>query len=74
MNLSSVLYKKCMAWVALSAPVVLSAQGDAYDHSGKMWVVVVCSSVLIIGFGLFLFYLERRLRALEKDEENESSL
>jgi len=38
-------------------------------QNGKMYTVVACVAVILIGIVFFLFYLDRRLKKLE-DAEN----
>ena len=51
-----------------SLALPLSAQSpDHYDASGKLYTVVACVAVIIVGIVLFLFYLERRIAKVEKE-------
>ena len=48
----------------------LFGSSDHFSNYGKINTVIACVSVLIIGIGIFLFYLERRLSKIEKEEKN----
>jgi len=47
---------------------------DHYSHSGKLMAVILCVSVILIGIGLFLFSLERRISKMEKSIEDENAI
>lgn len=49
----------------------LWSQGDYYDNSGKIYTVVAVVFILIIGIGVFLTYMDKRLKKLEKKIMNE---
>ncbi len=49
--------------LALASP--LSAAGDHYDRSGKMGSVVLVVALVIIGFVVILFVLERKIKKME---------
>ncbi|MFT6809518.1 MAG: putative iron-regulated membrane protein [Saprospiraceae bacterium] len=44
----------------------LHAQGDQIDNGGKIFTVVVCVAVILLGIVAFLFYLERRISRIEE--------
>lgn len=46
-----------------------SAQGDHIDSSGKLYAVVACVAIIIVGIVLFLFYLERRITRVESQNQ-----
>lgn len=49
------------------------SQSDHYDNIGKIYAVVAVVGVTLIGIVTFLFYLERKIKILEKminDEHN----
>lgn len=46
----------------------LFANGDHYEDTGKLYTVIACVVVIVIGIVLFLFYLERRISKIEKEE------
>ena len=48
----------------------LMASSDHFSNYGKINTVIACVAVLIIGIGIFLFYLERRLSKIENKEDN----
>lgn len=39
---------------------------DSVYASGKIYVVVACAAIILIGLILFLFSIDRRLKKLEK--------
>ena len=47
----------------------LQAQGDQIDNGGKIWTVVACVAVILLGIVAFLFYLERRISKIEEINE-----
>ena len=49
--------------------VALQAQGDQIANKGKIYAVVTCVAVILIGIVAFLFYLERRIRSMEEIHE-----
>lgn len=42
---------------------------DALRASGKIYVVVAVIAVIFLGIATYLFYMERRLRKLEKEQK-----
>ena len=48
---------------------ILAQGNDHYDQSSKIYTVVACVAVILIGIAVFLFFLERRVTKLEKDHE-----
>lgn len=62
MNLNIITNLIIMA-LALASP--LSAAGDHYDRSGKMGSVVLVVALVIIGFVVILFVLERKIKKME---------
>ena len=53
-----------------------SSTTDHFDNRGKIYTVIICAAIIIIGIALYLFYIERRLKKLEdryRDEEAVSS-
>lgn len=40
--------------------------------SGKIYVVVVCAAVILLGLIVFLFTLDRRLKKLEKNSDRKN--
>jgi K+-transporting ATPase A subunit len=40
--------------------------------SGKIYVVVVCAAVILLGLIVFLFTLDRRLKKLEKNSDQKN--
>lgn len=56
-------------------PSLLSAQGgDYYSNVGKIYVVVAVASIVVVGLGIFLFYLQNRISKIEKqiNDDNRS--
>jgi len=47
----------------------ISAQGDQIQQGGKLYAVVACVVIILIGIGAFLFYLERRISKIEQHDE-----
>ncbi len=43
-----------------------SAVTDSLYASGKIYVVVVCAAIILLGLILFLFAVDRRLKKIEK--------
>jgi len=43
-----------------------SAVTDSLYASGKIYVVVVCAAVILLGLILFMFSIDRRLKKVEK--------
>ncbi len=50
----------------LSIVMSLSAQGDYYDNSGKIYTVVAVVCITLFAIVGLLVYLERRIKILEK--------
>lgn len=49
----------------------LLAASDHYDNIGKIYAVVAVVCITLLGIAAFLFYLERRIKSLEKQLEDE---
>jgi uncharacterized membrane protein len=43
-----------------------STTTDSLYASGKIYVVVICVSVILIGLLIFLFFIDKRLKKIEK--------
>lgn len=43
-----------------------SSLNESVYASGKIYVVVACAAIILIGLILFLFSIDRRLKKLEK--------
>ena len=52
----------------------LHAAGDQYDNMGKISAVIICSSLVILGIAAYMFYIERRLKKLERGNEDRENL
>lgn len=50
----------------LVSATLLSAQSDHFDNTGKLYAVVAVVSITLVGIVLFLIYLERKIKILEK--------
>ncbi len=46
-------------------------QSDHYDNAGKIYTVVAVVCITLIGIGVILFYLEKRIKSLEEQIKNE---
>ncbi len=46
-------------------------QSDHYDNAGKIYTVVAVVCITLIGIAAVLFYLERRIKSLEEQINNE---
>ena len=49
--------------------ILLQNYADHFDNVGKMNAVVSVAAVILVGIFLFLFYLERRIKKLEEDQQ-----
>lgn len=56
---------------ALTAPLMITAQevelADRLMENGKIYVVVVVIGIIVMGLYSFLFYLDNKLKKLEKE-------
>lgn len=56
--------------LVLSAPIFAQNPTSSLDESiyasGKIYVVVICAAIILLGLILYLFTLDRRLKKLEK--------
>lgn len=60
--------------VSLFSILEMSAQtSDHYNSSGKLMAVILCVAVILIGIGLFLFSMERRISKMEQSLEDEAN-
>jgi len=62
-------YATILVILLMSLNHAQAAVTDHYEHSGKLATIVACVDVILIGIGLFLFYLERRVKKLEDQSE-----
>ena len=46
-------------------------QSDHYDNAGKIYTVVAVVCITILGIAAMLFYLERRIKSIEEQTNNE---
>ena len=46
-------------------------QSDHYDNAGKIYTVVAVVCITILGIASMLFYLERRIKSIEEQTNNE---
>jgi len=51
-----------------------ASAADHYESASKIYAVIICSSLVIIAMALYLFYVDRRVKKLEEDYQNESNL
>ncbi|KQC02269.1 CcmD family protein [Pedobacter sp. Hv1] len=45
---------------------------DALRSNGKIYIVVICVAIILIGLLIYLFTLDRRLKMLEKKNSNKN--
>jgi hypothetical protein len=50
----------------------MPAAADSLYASDKIYVVVVCAAVILLGLILFLFTIDRRLKKLEKYSDHKN--
>ena len=48
-------------------------QSDHYDNAGKIYTVVAVVCITIIGIAAMLFYLERRIKSIEEQIEEQTN-
>ncbi len=60
----------------MSFPMFAQNPTSAFDESiyasGKIYVVVICAAIILLGLILYLFTLDRRLKRLEKYSDPKS--
>ncbi len=47
---------------------------DHYDNRGKIYTVIICAVIVILAMVFYLFYIERRLKKLERRYQDEEAL
>ncbi len=70
------IMKKFILSVLITIVSVLNSSAQTVDHynsSGKLMAVILCVAVILIGIGLFLFSMERRISSMEQSLEDEAS-
>jgi len=55
-----------LSTIHLFAQNQTSAITDSLYASGKIYVVVICVSIILLGLLSFLFFIDKRLKKLEK--------
>jgi len=68
--LVSVMRKATLSFLLLLSANLLLAQGsgtDFFRNIGKIYVVVAIIVVTFIGIAMFLFYMEKKVRRLERE-------
>ncbi|RZK49337.1 MAG: CcmD family protein [Pedobacter sp.] len=45
---------------------------DALRANGKIYIVVICVAIILIGMVVYLFAIDRRLKMLEKKESSKN--
>ena len=48
---------------------ILQNYSDHFDNVGKINAVIAVAAVILIGIFVFLFFLERRIHTLEKNQK-----
>jgi CcmD family protein len=71
------MYKSILFLTALFAQFTLKAQQTpemAFDlrSSGKIYVVVAVLAVIFVGIAVFLFWVDLKVKRLEKESNNKS--
>ena len=61
-----------MVTLQLFAQNGASTVTDSFYASGKIYVVVACVMVILLGLLIFLFTVDRRLKKLEKKSANKN--
>lgn len=72
MKYSSIVKFSLSLLMLLISNNLLRAQGDQIANQGKIYAVVACVAVILIGIVAFLFYLERRISSMEDIHEAKS--
>ncbi|MET4081666.1 CcmD family protein [Pedobacter sp. UYP30] len=66
--------KVLFSLILMLASVQLFAQDNSIEmadrlrENGKIYVVVICVTIILIGLLLYLFSLDRRLKKIEKEK------